>query len=667
MWLLLIIPVVSATQMCVMRTVPAGISSNRVGPYTVYGASTPPLINSQSSVDLIANLTNDWVGFGDSRTDKTLPSGYWDAPAAVVARFSSLSGNALMVSNFVPAANSEFAYQGCGVEKIFYEGVNWMPGRYTCLMNDWTQIKYDFYKAIYGAAATHRCLSYNTVVPSETTQTELYSGIKYCNSGTYWFTNPQIRKFDFTSSNCGTPRSTYFTLPVTSGNYTCSEHVVSLCWFTYYAQDPNDCSPYFQIYQHPNGTNITDAGIDYKTDAYSSSAAFQCKTVRLPPGKYRSFSSARIQLVPTRSYCFGGGDATHVSHVESIWQPTTSLINDNSCERACKDTPKCIFYKRNLPYAGTNDAQHGDLELRRRFMGLLTSNTTCVFSGGSFQGAVLAANKYALPSAGKCPLAVNTTLPSFPTGEQFVMTESPFTYSVYNNTLNKLAVGSTSVVELIGAPDHKWLSLGTGLMPNITVPAFPPMRYTEKSASDLTADILAGINTRVLTADVNQSVADYEIIKYLNNSAITKWSSVADRLHAERTTLYTFLATYVESGLIEFNGSDCWTVAKHCDDVCVNAIFYSMLDYVYTTEATTYPTTAIQTLPMSSDTTTPDDQTIIRNVSTIHHTRPGKHPVINVYWCPYYWSCRNSGVPHHKALSHVGILIVLASSIFLNF
>ncbi|ARR28946.1 hypothetical protein [Ranid herpesvirus 3] len=383
--------------------------------------------------DLIANITNDWIGFGDGRTnsnDSNWPA-VRDIPLEAASKFVGVRGSSLIYSMFGFPNKTDYVYQGCGAEKIFYEGASSINTGESCNFVSWATVRKAFYNLFYAAASKYRCLSLaNVTVAYDKDYKVQFPTGGYAGTGNFkmasdncsgtWLQNPlyyvniTLAYYSVCGSINDNHRKTLFTLPSTSNGQTCDEHLVELCYWTLPASFSYsiDCGGYYQYYTYSNGTNISVPIIDYRQGTPFSNAAqpmIVCNPILLKPGNYYALSNGYRVMAPSRSYCFGGGEASHIHVVQSV-NATLDLLNDD-LELACKANPKCIYHKKKSAYVATApDGVNGDLEMRRRFEGLLQPNTTCTFSGGSFQGSSVSSSNYATPSIGKCPVIAPITI-----------------------------------------------------------------------------------------------------------------------------------------------------------------------------------------------------------------------------------------------------------------
>ncbi|QWC71643.1 hemagglutinin-esterase [Influenza C virus] len=364
-----------------------------------------------------------WIGFGDSRTDKSnsaFPRSA-DVSEKTADKFRSLSGGSLMLSMFGPPGKVDYLYQGCGKHKVFYEGVNWSPhAAIDCYRKNWTDIKLNFQKNIYELASQSHCLSLVNAL-DKTIPLRVTKGVAgNCNDS--FLKNPALytQEVKPSENKCGEENLASFTLPTRFGTYDCKIHLVASCYFIYDSKEvynKRGCGNYFQVIYDSSGKVV--GGLDNRVSPYTGNSGdtptMQCDMLQLKPGRYSVRSSPRFLLMPERSYCFDMKEKGPVTAVQSIWGKGRK--SDYAVDQACLSTPGCMLIQKQKPYVGEADAHHGDQEMRELLSGL-DYEARCVSQSGWVNETSPFAKEYLLPPKfGRCPLAAKEeSIPKIPDG-----------------------------------------------------------------------------------------------------------------------------------------------------------------------------------------------------------------------------------------------------------
>nr|CAE01345.1 hemagglutinin-esterase protein [Bovine torovirus] len=347
------------------------------------------------------HITSDWCGFGDSRSDCTNPYSPMslDIPQQLCSKFSSKSSSSMFLSLHWNTSSSfvSYDYFNCGVEKVFYEGVNFSPRRqYSCWdegVDGWIEFKTRFYTKLYQMAAASRCIKLIQLQPP-TSLPALTAAV--CRTGKQLPDNPKFGLLADTN-----PTSVQFVLPGSSGTTICTKHLVPFCYLN------RGC--------FTTGGSCLPFGVSYVSDSFYygyydatpqiGSTEFHdyvCDYLFMEPGTYNASTVGKFLVYPTKSYCMDTMNITvPVQAVQSIW--SEQYASDDAIGQACK-APYCIFYNKTTSYTVTNgsDANHGDDEVRMMMQGLLR-NSSCISPQGSTPLALYSSQMIYLPNYGSCP------------------------------------------------------------------------------------------------------------------------------------------------------------------------------------------------------------------------------------------------------------------------
>nr|QOE76799.1 hemagglutinin-esterase [Ornate chorus frog influenza-like virus] len=366
-------------------------------------------------------LDKNWVGFGDSRTDKSLADypAVSDIPNFPVNNFVSASGASMLLSLTGVPGRVDFAYAGCGKEKVFYEGVNDILNNYDCYFHNNTERSLKFHRVLYKMSQESECLAYNRFVTSGRSSLLAAVASPTC-SGTstqnpVWYMNTAI-----SPSNCGNENVVRFTLTTKTATTECKRHLLQFCYWRYNLKsgfNRDNCGDNYQYLTDSLGNRII--GFDQSVSGYpggSDTATILCDYLDLPPGDYVVRSTPRLLLEPTRSICMGTGDSSVVEVYDS---PVGGAISNPVIVEACNSVAGCIMVKRNSTYQGTYNLDHGDPEARRALSYLLWKNISCISDNGAFiSGSGLFTEERMHGSqAGQCPLTAQPKqIPLLPSG-----------------------------------------------------------------------------------------------------------------------------------------------------------------------------------------------------------------------------------------------------------
>nr|WGV33997.1 hemagglutinin esterase protein [Bovine torovirus] len=346
------------------------------------------------------HITSDWCGFGDSRSDCNNPyfPSNLDIPQQLCSKFSSKSSSSMFISlhwnnsaDFVA-----YNYSNCGVEKVFYEGVNFSPHRqYSCYhegTEGWVENKIRFYTQLYKMASMSRCIKLIDLAPPSDWPSYR---LGHCASGRRIPDNPKLLVL---KSNIST--FVQFQLPSVSGDVRCDKHLVPFCYLDHGCFTADS-------YCHPFGVFYESSSFYfgyYDNNKYSGTEFhnFVCKYLLMEPGVYNASTAGKFLVFPTKSYCMDTINFTvPVQAVQSIW--SQNRLSDDAIGLACK-APYCIFFNKTHPYLAPNgsDENHGDDEVRTMMQGLLV-NSSCVSPQGSTPLALYSSQMIYSPNYGSCP------------------------------------------------------------------------------------------------------------------------------------------------------------------------------------------------------------------------------------------------------------------------
>ncbi|QSR83625.1 hemagglutinin esterase [Bangali torovirus] len=347
------------------------------------------------------HITSDWCPFGDSRSDCTNPYSPMslDIPQQLCPKFSSKSSSSMKLSLHWNNHSSfvSYDYFNCGVEKVFYEGVNFAPRKqYSCYdegVDGWTELKIKFYTKLYQMATTSRCIKLIQLQAPSNLPT-LTAG--KCRTNKQLPDNPRLALLGDT-----TPTSVQFELPATSDTTTCTKHLVPFCYLNH------GC--------FTTGGSCLPFGVSYSSDSFyygyydataqtgsTESHDYVCEYLLMEPGTYTASTVGKFFVYPTKSYCMDTMNITvPVQAVQSIW--SEQYASDDAIGQACK-SPYCIFYNKTTPFTVTNgsDANHGDDEVRQMKKGLLR-NSSCISPLGTISLALYSTDLIYEPKGGSCP------------------------------------------------------------------------------------------------------------------------------------------------------------------------------------------------------------------------------------------------------------------------
>nr|BBK20262.1 HE protein [Porcine torovirus] len=346
------------------------------------------------------HITSDWCGFGDSRSDcgnQHTPKSL-DIPQELCPKFSSRTGSSMFISMHWNNGSGfdAFDYFNCGVEKVFYEGVNFSPYRnYTCYQegsSGWVNNKVGFYSKLYSMASTSRCIKLINLDPP-TNFTNYRNGTCIGNGGNAKMPdNPQLVIFDAVIKV-----STQFVLPNSSDGISCTKHLVPFCYIDGGCFDTSGvCYPFGYYYESPSFYH------GFYTNGTAGLHRYICDYLEMKPGVYNATTFGKFLIYPTKSYCMDTMNYTvPVQAVQSIWSEKRQ--SDDAIGQACKP-PYCIFYNKTKPYLAPNgaDENHGDEEVRQMMQGLLV-NSSCISPQGSTPLALYSSEMIYIPNYGSCP------------------------------------------------------------------------------------------------------------------------------------------------------------------------------------------------------------------------------------------------------------------------
>nr|ALR82078.1 hemagglutinin-esterase [Influenza D virus (D/bovine/Mexico/S56/2015)] len=589
---------------CIVQRVNESFSLHSGFGGNVYSMKTEPMTGF-TNVTKGASVINqkDWVGFGDSRTDLTnaqFPASS-DVPLAVAKKFRSLSGASLMLSAFGPPGKVDYLYQGCGKEKVFYEGVNWSPeAEIDCFGSNWTQTKKDFYSRIYEAARGSTCMtlvnSLDTKISSKTATAGTTSS---CSSSwmksPLWYAessvNPGARP-----QACGTEQSATFTLPTSFGIYKCNKHVVQLCYFVYEnktAFNTLGCGDYYQNYYDGNGNLV--GGMDNRVAAYrgiaGSGVKIECPSKILNPGTYSIRSTPKFLLVPKRSYCFDTDGGYPIQVVQSEW--SASRRSDNATEEACLQTEGCIFIKKTTPYVGEADDNHGDIEMRQLLSGLGNNDTVCVSQSGYTKGETPFVKDYlSPPKYGRCQLKTDSgRIPTLPSGliipqagtDSLMRTLTPATriFGIDDLIFGLLFIGFVAGGVAGGYFWGRSSGGGGGASVSSTQAGFDKIGKDIQQLRNDTNAAIEGFNRRIAhdeqaIKNLAKEIEDARAEALVGELGIIRSLIVANISMNLKESLYE-LANQITKrggGIAQEAGPGCWYVdSENCDASCKEYIF----------------------------------------------------------------------------------------------